>query len=571
MAAIMLSPFHQTVLALIGGMCLLGGATPAAAQPAPAPAPVTKQADTLRALLAGRAKAIDDIEQLQKKIKAESVAAAREAAQQQIEALEKRRQEIDRDLMTIASGIDSREFDNISTAPEKVSVQEEVGQLLTPLLSDLRELTRKPRAMEALQRDLEIQRTKRDRAAQAIKELERLLTDLKNSKQTTDASLRTYLTSALKQWQGTYEASSTRVQAVEHQLTELKRSGGDFWTELGRQLKNFVLTRGISIALAALAFFVVLFGLRALYFYLLKYLPVRKYEGLSFAARLLDVLHHGVSATLAILVALVVLYARGDWLLGGLAILGLGALLFVAKSGLFRHLEQVRTLLNLGAVREGERVLIDGVPWKVGTINLFTQLTNPVIGGTGLRVPLEELMKMTSRPCAKNEGWFPCRVDDWIMMAGNTLAQVSSLAPDHVELRIKDEQRRWMALSDFIKSDFTTLANGFTLATTFGIDYRHLAAATREIPQQMTRDIREALLQHLREEELRKVHVDFKEAAASSLDFLIIANFTGNVAGDYFPLLRLLQRYAVESCHKHGWSIPFPQLVVHQPDTAAAS
>ena len=569
----MLFQNHRRALGLIGAVWVLGTIHHVSAQPetnpSPDPASVSAQADTLRALLSSQSKVVESLAEQQKKLKAATAEAAKEEAQQQLEILEKRRQEIERDMMTIASGIDRVDYDRISATPEKVTVQEEIGQLLTPLLSDLRELTRQPRAIEALKRELEVQGTRRNKAQDAITELDRLIAELKAKKQGDDSAMRSYLTNARKSWQGDLDAASSRVQAVGHQLDELKKNGGDFWTELGHQLKNFVLTRGVSIALATLAFFTTLFGLRALYFYLLKYLPLRKYEGLSFTLRMLDVLHHGVSATLAILAALVVLYARGDWLLGGLAIVGLGTLLFVAKSGVFRHLEQIRTLLNLGTVREGERVLIEGVPWKIGTINLFTQLTNPVIGGTGLRLPLDDLMAMNSRPCAKDESWFPCRRDEWIRFPDGTLAQVMALAPDHVELRLFGEQRRWISLGDFIKMEFTAMANGFTLVTTFGIDYRHQALATREIPQQMTREIHEEMLKHVREEELKTLRVDFKEAGASSLDFLIIASFTGNVAGDYFGLSRLLQRFAVESCQRNNWGIPFPQMVVHQADASA--
>lgn len=552
---------------------LLSAAAGASAQPA---GPEEKslpasQTNTLRALLASQQSVLDGIEEQRKKIKAEAVEAAREAARQQLETLEKRRQEIARDLMTVASGIDVLAYDSITAEPEQLTLQEEVGQFLTPLLSDMRELTRKPRAMEALQREREAQRTRQDRAEAAIAEIDLLLADLKSAKKDTDAPLRAYLTDARKQWQGRHDEAASRFQAVQHQLEELQKSGGDFWSQLGIQLKHFVFTRGTSIVLAILAFFTVLFGLRAVYFYILKYLPLRKYERLSFAARLLDVLHQGVSVVLAIIAALTVLYARSDWLLGGLAVLALGALLFVAKSGLTRHMEQVRTVLNLGAVREGERVLIEGVPWKVGRINLFTHLTNPVIGGTGLRIALDELMTMTSRPCAKDESWFPCCQGDWIMLGESSLAQVMVLAPDHVELRLKGEQRRWMALGDFIKAEFTTLGNGFALVTTFGIDYRHQALATQEIPRLMTEDIRAGMLKHLKPEEIEVVRVDFKEAGASSLDFLIIGSFAGSVAGDYFALGRLLQRYAVESCQQHGWSIPFPQMVVHRADGGGAA
>jgi small-conductance mechanosensitive channel len=66
------------------------------------------------------------------------------------------------------------------------------------------------------------------------------------------------------------------------------------------------------------------------------------------------------------------------------------------------------------------------------------------------------------------------------------------------------------------------------------------------------------------EAELLDVVVEFQEAAASSLNFLLLARFAGTQAPNYPALGRLLQRAAVDSCRRHGWSIPFPHLVVQQ-------
>jgi len=57
--------------------------------------------------------------------------------------------------------------------------------------------------------------------------------------------------------------------------------------------------------------------------------------------------------------------------------------------------------------------------------------------------------------------------------------------------------------------------------------------------------------------------VEFKEAGASSLDFEIIADFSGKVAQYYNVLDRAIQRIAVDACNEYGWVIPFTQLTLH--------
>jgi hypothetical protein len=227
-------------------------------------------------------------------------------------------------------------------------------------------------------------------------------------------------------------------------------------------------------------------------------------------------------------------------------------------------MEQLRLLLDLGPVREGERVVLGGVPWRVGKIHIFTQLTNSVIGGPGLRLPLEQLAGLTSRPPGLEEAWFPCRKREWILLNGTTLAQVSDITPEHVELTYGGGLRRWIPVADFLKTDVAVLSGGFVRSTTFGIDYAHLAEATDTIPAKLREDLRAALLEQVPEAELLDVVVEFQEAAASSLNFLLLARFAGTQAPNYPALGRLLQRAAVDSCRRHGWSIPFPHLVVQQ-------
>jgi hypothetical protein len=97
----------------------------------------------------------------------------------------------------------------------------------------------------------------------------------------------------------------------------------------------------------------------------------------------------------------------------------------------------------------------------------------------------------------------------------------------------------------------------------FGIDYQHQALVTGEIRQALEDYLRSHLAQHKLGAHLKDLFVEFEEAAASSLNFLIYTSFSGEAADSYYRLRRLLQTLAVDACNAHGWVIPFGQMTVH--------
>ena len=98
-----------------------------------------------------------------------------------------------------------------------------------------------------------------------------------------------------------------------------------------------------------------------------------------------------------------VLYATGDWVLMGFSLVVLAGLALAARTGLPRFYEQGRLLLNLGDVREGERVIYRGLPWNVETLSFYTTLVNPALTGGEVRLPLIQLPGMNSRPADRSE------------------------------------------------------------------------------------------------------------------------------------------------------------------------
>ena len=84
----------------------------------------------------------------------------------------------------------------------------------------------------------------------------------------------------------------------------------------------------------------------------------------------------------------------------------------------------------------------------------------------------------------------------------------------------------------------------------------------------MPRILQDAVLRHLVEalgrEQVKSVKVEFKGAAASSLDYTVLADFSGEAASRYAALERMIQTACIDTCNEQGWEIPFPQMVIHQ-------
>ncbi len=105
------------------------------------------------------------------------------------------------------------------------------------------------------------------------------------------------------------------------------------------------------------------------------------------------------------------------------------------------YLDTSKLMLNVGAVREGERMIYKGVPWRVKHINFHSLLENPDLGIT-LRIPITEFSGKTSRTFDSGESWFPCRKNDWVILSDGTRGGVTHLSHETVELVLRGGAKR---------------------------------------------------------------------------------------------------------------------------------
>lgn len=280
--------------------------------------------------------------------------------------------------------------------------------------------------------------------------------------------------------------------------------------------------------------------------------------------RLADVLYHVLTLLGACGAFLVLLYLYGDWVLLGLSLILIFGIIWAASKGLPRFWTQTQLLLNLGTVREGERVFYRDLPWRVASINIYSQLENPAIRGGKLRVHLEDLIELRSRPMDDGEPWFPSREGNWVLLADGTRGKVLVQTPEFVELVLLGGGRKIYPVGDYLSNSPLNLSRGFRVAFTFGLDYGLQEQITEAVPRVMLEHLKKALASEGKDEHLECLKVEFDTAGPSSLDLMIYADFRGDAAPSYEALRRSLSRMAVDACNANGWEIPFTQITLHQ-------
>jgi hypothetical protein len=436
------------------------------------------------------------------------------------------------------------------------SLQDQFSDLLEPLLGALREPTARMRQAEAMRTALA---GWSDRAAKAAVVVARIDSLLARSPR---PAIKAELETARRLWAGREAEAASQARVLRLQIEEHLQNSPTLWQGISSMFGGFWKNRGLSL-LAALAAAVAGFiATRRLYLWARRFSPLHRGRGLW--SRAADVLAAAAAGLVAVLGALLVFYARGDWLMLTLAALLLFGAAWAGKTALPPYLEQIRLLLNLGTVREGERVIYRGLPWRVEVLGFHTLFHNPELAGGKLRVPIRELADMISRRADPGEPWFPTSVGDWILLEPGHFGKIAIQTPEQVVVEKPGGSRLVVPATAFLADCPENLSRGFRIVSRFGIDYRHQADATGLIPETLAADLRAALAADSPAESPISLKVELAAAGPSALEFAVLADFAGNQAARLRELDRRLHALCIDACNRHGWTIPFTQITVHQ-------
>ena len=474
---------------------------------------------------------------------------------QELAALDKQMADAVTDFEMTATGVEIGLF--VVKKKERFDWKDELLSLAEPGIMEIKRLTVKARHKSKLNDELANYQELLPVAINARIRIESLIS------QTTDKALASALKGILPEYKGLESQVKNKVDLVQLKLDEIERQEASVIDSTQDSVKRFFKTRGLYLFLAILACIGMVLLIKYLYQALIRFVPGYKLEYRPFHIRVLELVYRGMTLVLTVLAVIAIFYFVEDWVLLSLTIIFIMGVLWAAKYTLPMYLDTSKLMLNVGAVREGERMMYLGVPWRVKHINFYTLLENPDLDIT-LRIPITELIGKTSRRCDTHESWFPCRKHDWVILSDGTRGGVTHLSHEMVELVLRGGAKKTYQTADFLAMTPLNLSVNFRLKVAFGIGYGHQKDATTTIPELLSALIQNNIEKEGYAEDLLNLRVEFAEAGASSLDLVVIADFKGSQAPVYNRLKRSIQRWCVEAASQYNWDIPFPQITVHR-------
>jgi small-conductance mechanosensitive channel len=486
--------------------------------------------------------------------------ADKDKIRQQVAALRDTISELTRSFENIAvGGVSLRGFEDDSSL--QLSWHDELMQVARPLLNSLKQATEKPRRIEELRREIAIYQEQSEITRKAIESLSRF------EQQQLPPAVAEGLADVAQNWRERSSDIGRSLAIARDELHNLETDSVPLLQTLGSVAREFFLGRGLTLSIAVLSGLLVWLVLRTLRRFVRARRRAEPHSDQAARLRLLLYAYHLFTMVLVSVAVLTVFYVRGDLLLLSLAIIALVMLALGAWRYLPRYLMEGRLLLNVGAARQGERVIYHNLPFRITSLNLYSELRNPELEGV-IRLPLTALAQLISRPRG-GEDWFPCRVGDYLLLPDGAFAQVLQQTIERVRLKVMGSTVEYPA-AEFLQLAVRNLSReGFGIAVTFGIDYQHQSIALDTVPRVMREGITRAFADAEYGASLKDLLVEFKAANASSLDYLVYATMDGSSAASYFAIGRLIQRSCVDICNREGWVIPFTQVTVHQAELAS--
>ena len=519
--------------------------------------------------LASGQNTLQSLEALQRALAMKEAEAASLQEQLAAAADDMQREDVRRRLQDVRASIEEqrRQFDGFAAdvdlgpfSPEKDTKfdwQEQVGKLLEPILAEFENATAESRVIGQLRAQLGDVRKRRDLADQAVKNLETLL------RQPASPDLRARLDARRETWKRILEETSNEFAALDLQLQSRLAARQSLLDQTTGYAKNFFKTRGLNLLLGIAAFLAVFFGFRFGERALRKLR--RKGAEKKFSSRLTALLFHIFSVLGGLVAMMLVFNVAGDWFLLGIVVIFLFGVGWASIKTLPQQIETIKLMLNAGAVREGEWLAYEGTPYRVDSLGMSAHLNNPRLDGGTRLLPVKYLVGMNSRPIGGREVLFPCVPGDWVAIPGGPTGQIVSQSPATVQLAAPGGAQIAYPTAAFLGLQPRNLSSGFRVESTFGLDYRHQAIATAEIPAKMRAKLQAELPGVVGADNVADVQVFFACADRSSLDYSIWVDLKGAAAPRSLWVPGAIQRILVDACNENGWTIPFPQITVHQP------
>ena len=535
-----------------------------AAAPAPTPLPPPEIAAELLEVfnateqLAARIEAAENsLVSLAMTRMAASTPSALKAADEEIAELNADVSSMRSSLRQLASGLDPS---MLSDEPEDtISWEEELTELLSPILHEVKRATERPRETERLRIRQAHYAERIPLFDEAIVHVEGMLPACR------DPLHRNELEQTLGELTEARDKLRDELEVAQGAMANLQKDSDGVMGALSNVMRVFFADRGRNVMTAVAAFLGVLLVMILMRRALIGILRRDATRTASLWVRVLELLAAMLAVVMATAAGLTVLFVSGDWVLLTVAALVLMGLFWGARASVPGAWSEIRLLLNVGPVREGERVIYEDLPWLVDSLQFVSILRNPAFPGVYIRLPLGDLDGMVSRPFLPEEPWFPTKVGDWIDTGDDGWGQVVFQSPEIVQARISGVLRNYPA-ADFASEPPVNLSTGWRSDVLLTLDYQHQDEITGSIPERLEAFLNERFASHVLAPHLDSLSVGFEQMGESSLDLEISGWFRGSGAEHWEIAAEDIAALCVDACNKYGWVIAFPQLQMSKRD-----
>lgn len=519
---------------------------------------ILEKIEALQAVLDIKNSLSSSLKENQKKLKAAVSDREKNNLQEEIAAIEKELSEAERNFEEISTDTDISRIKDVPAST--FSLEEQIVSLIKPTLLEIQHLTKDVRIKTELREKIARNEERQQYISEAMAHLTELLQHVET--ETKDKVLKGELTRNIDFWKKQTALIESQQTSASQQLKKLVEAEVPFTESAQNYLRSFFQKRGLYIAQAVLAMLMIVLLSHLIRVLISKLIPAFNKHSRSFRLRLLDLLHRLITLIAIIITPVIIFYIAEDWVLFSFSLLILLGLFWSLKSIIPEYRAQIQLFLNIGAVREGERVMLEGMPWRVEAINIFSILENPV-AGLRQRVPIKALVDLKSRAYGTDEPWFPCTKGDWVMLSDGTRGKVIGISAELIKLVQRGGAHKTYTTADFLALSPLNLSVNFRLKETIGISYNLQASSTREIPEILQKTIEKRIAEEGYSNDLLNLRVEFEYANTSSLDIVVIADFKGSRADLYNRLRRSIQRWCVDTCTENQWEIPFTQIAIH--------
>ncbi|BCS98319.1 hypothetical protein DSLASN_39510 [Desulfoluna limicola] len=430
----------------------------------------------------------------------------------------------------------------------------ELKELLAPLITEMKRMTARPREIQGLRSTLEDYTEEQERIEKALSNISRLL-----ETPGLPMSLSRHLETLASKWRYRLQELTSLKGLTELKLEEKEMGKRTLSGSLQDFTRLFFKSRGRNLLMALAVLFGTIFTMSKLR--TLIETRSRIYErAQTVYARIFDLTYMIITVTVSLLATMGTLYLVSDWVLLSILLIFVFGLLWASKEGIPKVWGQVRMLLNLGAVREGERIIYQGVPYRVATINLYSELENEALQGGRVRLPLKDLFTMRSRACHPDEPWFPTRCGDWVLLSDGTHAEVTVQSPEYIGMRLLGGATRQLPPADFLALSPTNLSHGFRLEARFRLSVTHRAEATATIPNELQTSLTTRLA--ATNWPPKALSVLYRRTLPSFLELSILADFPGPCAADHPLIAMALEQFCMETAGDMAWELPTHRMAV---------